>query len=114
MDINLNGVQVEELSTIVHASRVEYNARRLTEKLKEMIPRQMVQVSQEKEESGRLLFALSPQYFMGEKYKILTVSTKSTEKVPSDVIKKNVRNGFSYKFSARICVKVMSYFLPHL
>ncbi|RVE45234.1 hypothetical protein evm_010124 [Chilo suppressalis] len=45
MDILLNGVLVEELSTIVHVSRLEYNARRLTEKLKEMIPRQMVQVA---------------------------------------------------------------------
>lgn len=45
MDILLNGVLVDELSTIVHTSRLEFNARRLTEKLKEMIPRQMVQVS---------------------------------------------------------------------
>ncbi|KAL0841188.1 hypothetical protein ABMA28_014930 [Loxostege sticticalis] len=45
LDILLNGVLVEELSTIVHVSRLEYNARRLTEKLKEMIPRQMVQVA---------------------------------------------------------------------
>lgn len=44
MDILLNGVLVEELSTIVHASRLEYTARHLTTKLKEMIPRQMVQV----------------------------------------------------------------------
>ncbi|KAG6442364.1 translation factor GUF1 homolog, mitochondrial [Manduca sexta] len=45
MDILLNGSLVDELSTIVHASRLEYNARRLTEKLKAMIPRQMVQVA---------------------------------------------------------------------
>ncbi|XP_059045280.1 translation factor GUF1 homolog, mitochondrial [Achroia grisella] len=45
MDILLNGTLVEELSTIVHVSRLEYNARRLAEKLKEMIPRQMVQVA---------------------------------------------------------------------
>jgi translation elongation factor EF-4 len=45
MDILLNGELIDELSTIVHVSRLEYNARRLTEKLKEMIPRQMVQVS---------------------------------------------------------------------
>ncbi|XP_053608073.1 translation factor GUF1 homolog, mitochondrial [Plodia interpunctella] len=45
MDILLNGVMVDELSTIVHVSRLEYNARRLTEKLKEMIPRQMVQIA---------------------------------------------------------------------
>lgn len=47
MDILLNGVLVDELSTIVHVSRLEYNARRLTEKLKEMIPRQMVQVREQ-------------------------------------------------------------------
>lgn len=47
MDILINGVLVDELSTIVHTSRLEYNARRLTEKLKEMIPRQMVQVRNE-------------------------------------------------------------------
>ncbi|GBP66065.1 Translation factor GUF1 homolog, mitochondrial [Eumeta japonica] len=45
MDILLNGVLVEELASIVHVSRLEYNARRLTEKLKEMIPRQMVQIA---------------------------------------------------------------------
>ncbi|XP_075973450.1 translation factor waclaw isoform X2 [Anticarsia gemmatalis] len=45
MDILINGILVDELSTIVHTSRLEYNARRLTEKLKEMIPRQMVQVA---------------------------------------------------------------------
>lgn len=44
MDILVNGVLVDELSSIVHTSRLEYTARRLTEKLKEMIPRQMVQV----------------------------------------------------------------------
>ncbi|XP_045771636.1 translation factor GUF1 homolog, mitochondrial isoform X1 [Maniola jurtina] len=45
MDILINGVLVDELTTIVHTSRLEYNARRLTSKLKEMIPRQMVQVA---------------------------------------------------------------------
>lgn len=44
MDILLNGQLVDEVTTIVHVSRLEYSARRLTEKLKEMIPRQMVQV----------------------------------------------------------------------
>ncbi|KAJ0177172.1 hypothetical protein K1T71_007181 [Dendrolimus kikuchii] len=45
MDILLNGQLVDELTTIVHVSRLDYSARRLTEKLKEMIPRQMVQVA---------------------------------------------------------------------
>ncbi|KOB76217.1 Uncharacterized protein OBRU01_06143, partial [Operophtera brumata] len=47
MDILLNGVLVDELSTIVHTSRLEFTARRLTEKLKVMIPRQMVQQQSE-------------------------------------------------------------------
>lgn len=45
MDVLLNGVLVDELTTIVHVSRLEYNAKKLTAKLKEMIPRQMVQVN---------------------------------------------------------------------
>ncbi|CAK1547144.1 unnamed protein product [Leptosia nina] len=45
MDILLNGVLVDELTSIVHTSRLEYNARKLTARLKEMIPRQMVQVA---------------------------------------------------------------------
>ncbi|XP_049869045.1 translation factor GUF1 homolog, mitochondrial [Pectinophora gossypiella] len=45
MDILINGTLVEELASIVHVSRLEYTARRLTDKLKEMIPRQMVQVA---------------------------------------------------------------------
>lgn len=45
LDILINGVRVEELSTIVHASRLEHSARRLAEKLKEKIPRQMVQIA---------------------------------------------------------------------
>lgn len=45
MDVHLNGVVVDELTTIVHVSRLEYNAKKLTSKLKEMIPRQMVQVN---------------------------------------------------------------------
>ncbi|XP_046959892.1 translation factor GUF1 homolog, mitochondrial [Vanessa cardui] len=45
MDIVLNGVLVDELCTIVHTSRLEYTAKKLTAKLKEMIPRQMVQIA---------------------------------------------------------------------
>ncbi|CAG9786202.1 unnamed protein product [Diatraea saccharalis] len=54
MDILLNGTLVEELSTIVHVSRLEYSARRLTEKLKEMIPRQMVQIAIQAVVSGKV------------------------------------------------------------
>ncbi|XP_072932040.1 translation factor GUF1 homolog, mitochondrial [Epargyreus clarus] len=54
MDILLNGLLVEELSTIVHTSRLEYNARKLTAKLKEMIPRQMIQVAIQAVVSGKV------------------------------------------------------------
>ncbi|CAG9094734.1 unnamed protein product [Plutella xylostella] len=55
MDILLNGVLVEELTSIVHASRAEPTARRLTDKLKEMIPRQMVQVAIQAMVGGKVL-----------------------------------------------------------
>lgn len=54
MEIQLNGVPVDELSTVVHASRVEYTSRRLVEKLKEMIPRQMVQIAIQAVVNGRV------------------------------------------------------------
>ncbi|XP_050667185.1 translation factor GUF1 homolog, mitochondrial isoform X2 [Leptidea sinapis] len=55
MDILINGVLVDELSTIVHTSRLEFQARRLTTKLKEMIPRQMVQVAIQAVVGGKVL-----------------------------------------------------------
>lgn len=45
MCILLNGTQVDELSTIVHTSRSQLIGRKLVLKLKEMIPRQMVQIA---------------------------------------------------------------------
>ncbi|XP_014367568.2 translation factor GUF1 homolog, mitochondrial isoform X1 [Papilio machaon] len=54
LDILLNGTLVEELSSIVHTSRLQYSARRLTEKLKEMIPRQMVQIAIQAVASGKV------------------------------------------------------------
>ncbi|CAF4834145.1 unnamed protein product [Pieris macdunnoughi] len=55
MDILLNGVIVDELTSIVHISRLEYNARTLTARLKEMIPRQMVQVAIQAVVGGKVL-----------------------------------------------------------
>ncbi|CAH4029436.1 unnamed protein product [Pieris brassicae] len=55
MDILLNGVIVDELTSIVHISRLEYNARSLTARLKEMIPRQMVQVAIQAVVGGKVL-----------------------------------------------------------
>ncbi|XP_045448538.1 translation factor GUF1 homolog, mitochondrial [Melitaea cinxia] len=54
MDVHLNGVVVDELTTIVHVSRLEYNAKKLTAKLKEMIPRQMVQIAIQAVVSGKV------------------------------------------------------------
>lgn len=45
MDILLNGMVMSELTNLVHVSRVEYFGRRLVEKLKNTIPRQLVHVS---------------------------------------------------------------------
>lgn len=45
LNILLNGKIVEELSTIVHYSKATQHAREMVHKLKEMIPRQMVQIA---------------------------------------------------------------------
>lgn len=44
LDIMLNGEVVDALSFIVHADKAYYKARRMTEKLKEVIPRQMFEI----------------------------------------------------------------------
>lgn len=45
LSIHLNGRDIEELSTIVHASKATQHAREIVNKLKTMIPRQMVQIA---------------------------------------------------------------------
>lgn len=45
LNIHLNGNPVDELSRIVHATKVNSSARDLVLRLKEMIPRQMVQIA---------------------------------------------------------------------
>lgn len=45
LNIHLNGTPVEELSRIVHATKVNSFARDLASRLKEMIPRQMIQIA---------------------------------------------------------------------
>lgn len=45
LDINLNGRQVEELCRIVHVSKATGVARQMVHKLKDLIPKQMVQIA---------------------------------------------------------------------
>ncbi|XP_049957335.1 translation factor GUF1 homolog, mitochondrial isoform X4 [Schistocerca serialis cubense] len=45
LTIMLNGVAVDELSTIVHISKAVSCGRKMCEKLKEIIPRQMIQIA---------------------------------------------------------------------
>ncbi|KAH8396438.1 hypothetical protein KR222_010353, partial [Zaprionus bogoriensis] len=45
LDINLNGRTVEELCRIVHASKANAVARQMVHKLKDLIPKQMVQIA---------------------------------------------------------------------
>lgn len=41
----MNGTEVEELSAIVHYSRAKIVGKRMVLKLKEMIPRQLIQIA---------------------------------------------------------------------
>ena len=55
VDILLNGVPVEELSNIVHPKKVDYYARNLVTKLKDLIPRQMVTIAIQAVVNGKVL-----------------------------------------------------------
>lgn len=55
LDILLNGVAVEELSTICHVRKVEPYARNLALKLKDLIPRQMVTIAIQAVVGGKVL-----------------------------------------------------------
>lgn len=55
MNILLNGVAVEELSTIVHVTKALQVARRMVLKLKDIIPRQMIQITVQAVCNGKVL-----------------------------------------------------------
>lgn len=55
LNILLNGVPVDELSRIVHATKANAFARDLVLRLKEMIPRQMIQIAIQACVGGKVL-----------------------------------------------------------
>lgn len=55
MEVHLNGRPVEELSTIIHTSRTQTAGRRLCLKLKEMIPRQLIQIAIQTVVGGKVI-----------------------------------------------------------
>jgi GTP-binding protein LepA len=55
VDLLINRVPVDAFSTIVHKSQADFYGRRMTEKLKELIPRQMFEVPIQAAIGGRVL-----------------------------------------------------------
>lgn len=55
MEILLNGKLVDELSSIVHTSKVQTIGKRMCFKLKEIIPRQMVQIAIQASVNGKVV-----------------------------------------------------------
>lgn len=55
MNIVLNGVAVDELSTIVHVTKAKQSARELVDRLKDIIPRQMVEIAIQAMVGGKVL-----------------------------------------------------------
>lgn len=55
MRILLNGVAVEELSNIIHVTKAQTIGRRMVHKLKEMIPRQMIQIAVQAVVNGKVM-----------------------------------------------------------
>ena len=55
MNIMLNGEVVEELSTIVHASKAREYGKRICTRLKESIPKQLFQVAIQATVGGKIL-----------------------------------------------------------
>lgn len=55
LNILLNGVRVDELSTIVHVSKASVMGRRMCLKLKDIIPRQLIQIAIQASVGGKII-----------------------------------------------------------
>jgi GTP-binding protein LepA len=55
LDVLINGDRVDALALIVHRDQVQYRGRQLTEKMKELIPRQMFDVAIQAAVGGRIV-----------------------------------------------------------
>ncbi|KAF5286618.1 hypothetical protein FQA39_LY16226 [Lamprigera yunnana] len=55
LEIALNGVAVDELSVIVHSSKVDLVGRKMVHKLKDIIPRQLIQIAIQAKVGGKII-----------------------------------------------------------